>query len=325
MLAAFAVLLVAIGAMTYTMWRAVDEPPPLLTARHGAGGGLLGDVAFVVGGVGSEGSLLATVEALGAGGTRWGAVAPLAFAVRSPAVAGSGEVLYVIGGFTGDDDASATDVVQVYDPGSDSWHLATPAPVAVGGAAALGLDERVYLFGGRNAQGDSAGAFVYSPRRDSWEELAPLPTARSEMAAAWLEGRVHLIGGAQVGAATPVAGTAHEAFDPASGEWETLAPLPAGRLGAAAVTLGGCLLLAGGVTPDGQPSDAALAYTPGATGWRTAGLQADAEPLAARFGQVTLGRPNGELLLIGGREASGGEVQAVVQRLRLTAGCSADG
>lgn len=319
MLVAFAVLLIAIGVMTYDVWREVDEPPSLLTARHGAGAGMLGDVAFIVGGVASDGSVLGTVEALGASFSRWAAVAPLAVAVRSPAVTSAGDTLYVIGGFTGDDDASATDAMQVYDPSNDSWRLATPPPVAVGGAAAIGADDVVYLIGGRNAQGASAGTYAYSLRLDSWAEVTPLPTARSDLAVGLLAGHIHAVGGSATGPADAQAATAHEVLDLATGEWSALSPLPAGRVGAVATVAGGCLLLAGGSAPGGEPGGPVLAFSPAGAVWRPV-----AEPVSPRTGQTALGLPGGDLLLIGGQAAGGGSAEATVERLR-PADCASDG
>ncbi len=53
----------------------------------------------------------------------------------------------------------------------------------------------------------------------------------------------------------------HEVFDPASGSWETLAPLPSARHGLASVALDGSFYVIGGATLPGAGTFASVTTT----------------------------------------------------------------
>lgn len=70
-----------------------------------------------------------------------------------------------------------------------------------------------------------------------------MPTARAAGGAAVVEGRIHVVGGSLSDAAnTPV----HEAYDPATDTWQTLAPIPTARDHLAVVAMDGRTLALGG-------------------------------------------------------------------------------
>src|SRR5215471_12334809 len=77
------------------------------------------------------------------------------------------------------------------------------------------------------ALGLSLGAIGASaePGRGTWAFEPPLSAPRAEVAAVVLLGTLHAIGGSL----NNVAGTAHDAYDPATKAWRTLAGLPQPR------------------------------------------------------------------------------------------------
>ncbi len=290
-------VLVAIGAITFSMWRATDGPPRLLTARQAAGAASLDGAVYVVGGVSSSGAALRTVESLGESSSSWQAVVSLPQAVHHPAVAALGGSLYVFGGFSDGGSDVTTDAVQVYDVSAGTWRLAAPMPVRLGAAAAVAADERIYVMGGTTGNGSAtAGLMAYDPSDDSWETLPPMPTARQRLAAGFVGGRVHALGGFDQSVLA-----AHEAFDLARGEWLALAPLPAGRAGHAAAVSGGCLVVAGGESAAGPNTGLPLdVYSPAGGTWTSlAGLGTSLTGVSA----ATL--TGGDVLLIGGAGAGG--------------------
>lgn len=79
----------------------------------------------------------------------------------------------------------------------------------------------------------------------TWAVLPGLPGARQEVAVAARDGRILVIGGLGPGA-EPVATV--EAFDPATNQWEPLAPLPLPLHHPGAATVDGRLFVVGGYT-----------------------------------------------------------------------------
>lgn len=74
-----------------------------------------------------------------------------------------------------------------------------------------------------------------------WKELAPMPTARFDCAAAVAGGKLYVFGGAAGQNQRPLRPRqtlqAAERFDPETGQWEELQPMPTARRHLAAVVL----------------------------------------------------------------------------------------
>jgi len=75
------------------------------------------------------------------------------------------------------------------------------------------------------------------------------------VAAATLDGRVYLFGGEDLGSSATFDET--ERFDPATGRWETVAPMPTSRHGLGAAVLGGSIWVVGGGPRAGLSTSAA--------------------------------------------------------------------
>jgi hypothetical protein len=89
-----------------------------------------------------------------------------------------------------------------------------------------------------------------------WRQLEPVPTARTEVAAATDGSRILTAGGFASGGGN--SGTV-EIFDVESGTWSGGQTLPHRVDHAMAASAGGTILVLGGYTPDGLPSDRAFA------------------------------------------------------------------
>src|SRR5690606_30195116 len=143
--------------------------------------------------------------------------------------------------------------MHIYDPATDAWTTSPDSiPEGVNHAGLVYLDGKLYLVGGfRGATFDPIDAvWIYDIAAGTWTAGPPLPTARGAMAVAVLNGKIHVIGGnaANAGALNPAehnvgpdassVGT-HEVFDPATGQWTRLPPMPTARNHAGAAVLNG--------------------------------------------------------------------------------------
>lgn len=150
--------------------------------------------AYVAGGLGDSGAVLASAESYDPGADVWTSIAPLPAArYGAAAVSVGGTNLYVFGG------AAAGTVrgdVYRYVFATDSWAAIGSLPVAVRNAVAVFFEGRIYVTGGVSAAGASALVQVYDVNTGSWSSDTPLPAARSHHGAALDgEGQMVIAGG----------------------------------------------------------------------------------------------------------------------------------
>ena len=199
---------------------------------------------------------------------RWRQLPPISSPRGSVGVAVVGGKIHAIGGRGLNNVTVATH--EVYDPASGKWTQAAPLPTARDHIGVVVVDGRIHVVGGRvskHATDNSKpttgpAAFsnlnngfntplhdVYDPATDSWQSAPPLPTARSNGAAVYYHGLILYVGG-ECKKPNPKGGgitfSENEAFDPKTNRWLTLAPLPAGRQGFGAASLGGTAYFAAG-------------------------------------------------------------------------------
>lgn len=160
---------------------------------------------------------------------------------------------YMVGGLTRGHNGGFVPWLDRFDPATGAWTALPDAPHPRDHFHAAVLDGRLYAAGGRNSShetGESvtltvAPADVYDIDAGSWSTLgAPIPTPRSGTATVAFADRIVVLGGE-----SGVQERAHdevEAWNPASGRWETLPPLPVGRHGAQAAIVDGRLHIAAG-------------------------------------------------------------------------------
>ena len=165
--------------------------------------------------------------------------------------------LYVIGGqLTAGGRGRAAGYVNtnlVYDVGNDRWLGRARMPTSRSAGMAAVLDGKIYVAGGRPPRGSDFA--VYDPRTDSWETLPGLPTQRNHMVAVALDGKIFVAGGREGGGFRSPQIGAVEAFDPKTGKWEQMAPLPEPRSGLNGIVHKGCLHVFGGEGLEGTNQD----------------------------------------------------------------------
>ena len=132
---------------------------------------------YAIGGLGSSGTALSSVERYDPQADAWSAVAslPQARYAASAASDGAGHILV----FGGDNSAGAVvNTVYSYTTASNTWTSATVMPQAASGTAAVfGAYGQIYVIGGLTAGGAVPDVRVYNPVTNQWAAEAPLPAA----------------------------------------------------------------------------------------------------------------------------------------------------
>lgn len=140
---------------------------------------------------------------------------------------------------------------EVYDPATDRWVRRAPMPTARNHLGAAVVGGRIHTVGGR-VPGDMELTTheVYDPATDSWTKAAPLPTGRSGIAVVARGGKVYVFGGETVRVLRRKTFDEAERFEPATGRWQRLPPMPTARHGIGAVPFGDAIyVLSGGPRP----------------------------------------------------------------------------
>lgn len=190
-----------------------------------------------------------------AAAAQWVDRAPLPERRTEVSATTDGTFIYLAGGFgppEGAGRASAPRTLWRYDPGADRWTDLTQIPEGVNHAPFQYYDGRLYILGGfREATFEPIGSVrIYDLASGEWTEGSPMPTARGASGWAVLDGRIHILGGnaaedAQLDDHPDIEVTGdrsvnvHEAYDPASDSWTTLAPMPTPRNHLGATSLEG--------------------------------------------------------------------------------------
>ena len=91
-----------------------------------------------------------------------------------------------------------------------------------------------------------------------------------------------------------VATQALEMYDPGTGGWKTLAPMPTARFGAASAVTNGLLYVSGGYDASGNALTTVEMYTPGTNTWRTL------SPMPTARGYTAGAGVNGVVYVAGG-------------------------
>ncbi len=186
---------------------------------------------------------------------RWsqGAEVPAHRRRGSAGVVSHGGLIYLVGGNTRGHMSGYVAWLDAFDPATGTWTELADAPHARDHFHAVVMDGRLYAAGGRRTSHDTGDTLsltipqvdVYDFASGRWSSLeAPLPTPRAGAGAVAFGGQLLVMGGEsarQVPAHDEV-----EAYDPASGRWHTLAPLPRGRHGTQATVLGDAVHVAAG-------------------------------------------------------------------------------
>lgn len=140
---------------------------------------------------------------------------------------------------------------EAYDPERDTWTRLEPMPTARNHLGAAAIAGKIHVVGGR-VPGDMELTTheVYDPATDTWSEGPPVPTGRSGIAVVAHRGRLYVFGGETVRRFSSRTFEEAERFDPGTGRWELLPPMPTARHGLGAASLGEAIyVVSGGPEP----------------------------------------------------------------------------
>lgn len=122
---------------------------------------------------------------------------------------------------------------QSYDTTIGTWATHSVAPGSGRGfVSAESVDGKVYLMGGVNSYivPDFRYNHAFDPVSNSWETLPDLPIYRSQHGSATIDGRIYLVGGGyRLQHNSPQMVSQVDVFDPSTGQWSQVAPLPTPR------------------------------------------------------------------------------------------------
>lgn len=148
---------------------------------------------------------------------------------------------------------------------ANQWlSLAETATAGVGASSCV-MNGKLYVFGLGWATTDSPNAVEeYNPETGEWRRRRNMPTPRAWQSATTVGQLCYVIGGGTLETGLRAdALTTLEAYNPRKNSWISLAPLPAGRSGAAAVSVGSKIYLIGGgdiIAWDATPRAAVAIY-----------------------------------------------------------------
>lgn len=211
------------------------------SARSALAAGAVAGRLYAIGGNGSSGPKLSTLEQYDPATDTWAVKSPLpqALANMNGAQPLNG-LLYVPGG---------TDVVpvtvpylHVYDPGTNKWARKADMPIPSACGSSGVISGRLYVTTGCSL-GTSTNLFhVYNPVTDKWASLTSSRLVHQFGVGGAISGRFYLAGGWDA-TGTPLAEL--EEYDPQSNSWRLLAPMPVPTVRASATVVAGKLVIVG--------------------------------------------------------------------------------
>ena len=156
-------------------------------------------------------------------------------------VATESEIL-AIGGFNRD---GCMDSSECYSSITNSWKPVEPMSTRRGRLCITQVEDKIFAIGGSDGRKELSTVETLDTQLCKWRRVqARMPTPRSSLSAASLNGVAYAVGGEHY--SLPLRTT--EAFDPASGSWQTLSPMSTPRSGLAVVACAGKVYAIGGKT-----------------------------------------------------------------------------
>lgn len=283
------------GAASADAWR---EGAPMTTARANAGGALVGDDLYVIGGSSTSGPRSLT-EIYDTQGNIWRAAAALPVGLEQFGIATDGDEIYVAGGYettgaegTHDRESSA---LWIFDVKSGAWTSGPDMPGSRVGLSLASVDGKIYAIGGRGP--NAARIFVYDPGKKSWSiSRISNPSPRADSAAVVVGDAVYVIGGSSGNGASARV----DILDLARGDWRNGPAMPSPREGHVAALLDGQIHVSGGqsISPPKSYSDHFVLDL-------KTGKWSRAAPLPmARHGSIAAGA-RGKFFVVGGAPGAG--------------------
>jgi N-acetylneuraminic acid mutarotase len=191
----------------------------MATAREKPAGAFIGGKFYVVGGWGSDGNPVSSLEIYDPAANSWsaGAGIPTAFAASAAAVVDG--KLYVVGGC--DSTVCGKANVFAYDPAADGWRAVADYPLSMAWLSCGGIGGQVYCAGGTNDAGTTRQGYSYNPSANSWSAIPDMPIDLWASSYGVANGLLLASGGVTDGQANLT--NQGLAFDPATRAWTPLA------------------------------------------------------------------------------------------------------
>jgi len=178
----------------------------------------------------------------------WTPGPPLPFQVHHAMLVTYQGKLWLIGGFLpqgGNMEAAASDKVLILDPAKGTWVEGPPLHHARAAGAAVVVGNQIVVVGGRTGgrfPGEVKTTEIYNGK--SWHDAPAIPVPGDHLAAVTDGTYVYALGGRTL---EPSANhNAVQRFDPATGQWTQLTPLPVADSDMGAAFIGGQLITFGG-------------------------------------------------------------------------------
>ncbi|XP_028904659.1 kelch-like protein 22 isoform X4 [Ornithorhynchus anatinus] len=157
---------------------------------------------------------------------QWFQIQPLQRAHADLCVCVVGRFIYAIAGRDYHTDLKE---VERYDPATDTWQYVAPLKGEVYAHAGATLDGKVFITCGRRGEAYLKELHCYHPEGNFWEQLADGPVNRAWHGMAALLGRLYVIGGSNDDAGYRRDVHQVACFNPSTGQWTSVHPLPAGH------------------------------------------------------------------------------------------------
>jgi N-acetylneuraminic acid mutarotase len=214
--------------------------------------------------------------------------------------------IWMIGGYTNDEEAVAINQVWIYSIANNSWSAGPSMPYGVGAPAVVLVGRNIHVISGLTETDtdtfiDTTEHWVMSLDNQAagWTNAAPMPDPRNHAGYVALNGLIYVIGG-QNGTDEYQGNSADvDVYNPATDSWSSLASLPEGRSHIMNSTLiyNGQILVVGGEIDGTDFSPDVLVYDPVANTWtkltNLALPQGRKTPIASIFGN--------QLVVVGGQ------------------------
>jgi DNA-binding CsgD family transcriptional regulator len=172
------------------IWRSAASKPTAVADTSAAV--LFGEI-FVPGGRLADGRPTSVVEAYSPANNAWRPVTPLPTPVAGGLTLADDGMLYVIGGWDGEDYLVSG---YVYDPGVEEWKLIEPMTNARSNAAGGVLSNGIYVVGGEDGSGELGSCEYLQTAANRWEDCPAMLAPRSGAGAAVLgNDRLFVFGG----------------------------------------------------------------------------------------------------------------------------------
>ncbi|MCE9523311.1 MAG: hypothetical protein K8S25_12885 [Alphaproteobacteria bacterium] len=237
--------------LAFAVWLAVALPASaggwsvserLETARSGLASATSGDLIYVGGGS-AAGDPANAFDVFDGTKESWRPMPALPKGLVNFAMTASDHFVFIAGGFSADAPGEARKDIWAFDIQNASWTRRNPMPYARAGHAMAFVNGLVYVIGGSGPSAEHT--LVYNPTTDKWLIGAVLGVPRRGLAAASDGKCIYAVGGIKSDGSVS---NALEVFEPTSGVWSALPPLPGARGALTAGVIEGQLHVAGGAT-----------------------------------------------------------------------------